>query len=132
MTARQTPRAVKVAAVSFVSDAAFGMAMPIALVHLARRGELPMTPFGFRAFSGPFEHLGSRRFAALGVALTGVCMLDVLSGIWLWQGRRRGATLGIAMTPLTLGLGAGFALPFLLIPAPIRAAVVLRARHRLR
>jgi hypothetical protein len=132
MTAHRTPLTVKVAAVSLMSDAGFGIAMPIALAHVARRGELPMTPWGFRAFSGPFEQLGPERFAALGLVLIGVCTLDVISGIWLWQGRQRGATLGLAMTPLALGLGAGFALPFLLVPAPIRAALVLRGRRRLR
>jgi hypothetical protein len=40
----------------------------------------------------------------------GVCALDVVAGVWLWQGRQRGANLGLATTPLTLALGAGFAL----------------------
>jgi hypothetical protein len=91
-----------------------------------------MTPWGFRAFSGPFEDLGQRRFAALGLAFVGVCAVDALAGIWLWRGRRRGARLGLAMTPIVLVLGSGFALPFLLVPAPIRAGLILAERKHLR
>jgi hypothetical protein len=81
--------------------------------------------------SGPFEELGSQRFIALGWALVGVCILDVLAGIWLWQGKRRGARLGLATSPFALALGVGFALPFLLVGVPIRAAFVLAGRRGL-
>lgn len=121
---------VRAAAVSFMLDAGFAAAMPLALVHLARHRELPMTPWGFRAFDGPFVQLGPGRFTALGVGLIAVCSLNVAAGAWLWQGKRRGATLGLALTPATLALAAGFALPFLLIPVPVRAALVLARRDR--
>lgn len=124
--------AIRIAALSFILDAGFGIATPFVLSHLARHGELPMTPWGFRALAGPFEQLGHERFAALGWALVGVCALDTLSGVWLWQGRRRGASLGLALSPLALALGGGFALPFLLIPVPIRAALVIANRRSLR
>jgi hypothetical protein len=109
----------------------FGVGVIASLWHLARNGELPMTPFGFRAFSGPFEDLGRGPFMLLAGALAGVCALDVLAGVWLWQGRRRGATLGLATTPLAFGLSLGFALPFQLVGIPIRAALALAARRRL-
>ena len=126
-------RAVRTAAVMYlVLGVGFGVATVVTLAHLARAGELPMTPFGFRSLSGPFEQLGPGPFTALGWALVGVCVLDVVAGIWLWQGRRRGAWLGLATTPLALGLGFGFALPFLLIGAPIRAWLVLTNRPGLR
>ena len=82
--------------------------------------------------SGPFEELGADAFTALGWALVGVCVLEVVTGAWLWQGRRRGARLGLATTPLAIGLGAGFALPLLLVGAPLRAALVLAGRRSLR
>jgi hypothetical protein len=123
---------VRIAALLFIADAGFGIAMPITLGHFARTGELPMSPFGFRSFSGPFEQLGSDAFTGLGWALVAVCALDVLVGIWLWQGKRRGARLGLATTPFALGLGIGFALPFLLLFAPIRAALVLAGWRNLR
>ena len=58
--------------------------------------------------------------------------LDVLAAFWLWQRRRRGAVLGLATTPLALGLGAGFALPFLLLGVPIRVGLVVAGRDALR
>jgi hypothetical protein len=123
---------VRIAALLFVADAGFGIAMPLTLAHLARTGELPMSPFGFRSFSGPFEQLGRDAFTLLGWALVVVCALDVLAGIWLWQSKRRGATLGLATTPFALALGIGFALPFLLLMAPIRAGLVIAGWRNLR
>ena len=102
------------------------MTTPFTLSHLARTGELPMSPFGFRSLSGPFERLGYDTFTVLGWALVVVCAVDVLAGIWLWQGQRRGARLGLVMTPFVLILGVGFALPFLLLLAAVRAVLVLR------
>lgn len=117
-------RPLTIAALCFVADAGFGITMAITLDHLARTGELPMSPFGFRSFSGPFELLGRDAFTALGLALVAVCGLDVLAGVWLWQGKRRGARMGLATTPPALALGIGFALPFLLLLAPLRAVLV--------
>ncbi|HEV8489134.1 MAG TPA: hypothetical protein VGQ58_05050 [Candidatus Limnocylindrales bacterium] len=122
---------MRIAALLFLADAGFGIAMPIALAHLARTGELPLSPWGFRAFSGPFEQLGRDAFTVLGWALVAVCALDVLAGVWLWLGKRRGASLGLGTTPFALALGIGFALPFLLLLAPIRAGLVLSGRRNL-
>lgn len=116
--------ATRIAAISLVGDAAFGVAVPIAMSHLARTGELPMTPWGFRAFDSHLLRPGQDRFAALMLMLEGVCILDVVAGVWLWQGRRRGAVLGLAMTPSALALGAGFELPFLLGPAVVRSGLL--------
>ena len=125
--------AVRAAAVIYlVLGLGFGVGTVVTLAYFARDGELPMSPLGWRYLAGPFEQLGPERFTALGWAMVGVCALDVVAGIWLWQGRRRGARLGLATTPLALGLGAGFALPFLLAGVPIRAALVLAGRRSLR
>ena len=125
--------AIRVAAAGYlVLGLGFGLGSVVTLDHLARAGELPMTPWGFRSMSGPFEELGADAFTALGWALVGVSVLEVVAGAWLWQGRRLGARLGLATTPLALGLGAGFALPFLLVGAPISAALVLAGRRSLR
>jgi hypothetical protein len=110
----------------------FGVGALVTLAHHARTGELPMTPWDFRAFSGPFERRGPQQFRALLWGLVGVCGADVLAGAWLWGGRQRGATLGLATTLPALVLGAGFALPFLLAGVPIRVAVVLVGRRTLR
>jgi hypothetical protein len=129
----RTSRGIRAAAVTYILlGLGFGLGTVISLVHLAREGELPMTPWGFRALSGPFEQLGRQPFTALGVGLVGVCTLDVVAGIWLWQGRRRGARLGLATTVPALALGVGFALPFLLAGVPVRVALVLAGRQGLR
>jgi hypothetical protein len=54
---------------------AFAVTTPFVLPHLARHNELPTTPWGFRALSGPFERLGPETFTPLGWALVGVCAL---------------------------------------------------------
>jgi hypothetical protein len=111
----------------------FGGTMPIALAHLHREGELPMTPWGFRAFAGgPFEQLGLVRFTLLGAALMGVSALNAVAGLWLVQGRRRGAIAGLALAPFATVLGVGFALPLWLAPIPAEVALVLWSWHRLR
>lgn len=126
-------RALRAAAASYVLlGVGFGAGAVVTLSHLARTGELPMTPFGFRSMSGPFEQLDQNAFTILGWSLVGVSALEVLAGTLLWQRRRRGAWLGLATTPFALGLGAGFALPFLLIGAPLSAALVVAGRRSLR
>ena len=85
---------IRVAGVTYVAlGLGFGVGALVALASLARDGELPMTPWGFRALSGPFERLRhQKQFTALGLGLVGVCALDVVAGVWLWQGRERGRT----------------------------------------
>jgi hypothetical protein len=131
--AQPVPPGIRAAAVMhIVLGLAFGVATVVTLDLFARNGELPMSPFGFRSLSGPFEQLGPETFTALGWALVGTCALDLLAGAWLWQGRRRGAVVGLATSPVTFVLAAGFALPFLLAAVPIRAALILAGRRSLR
>jgi hypothetical protein len=131
--ADRTLLANRAAGASFVAlGVGFGAGAVVTLTHLARTGELPMTPWGFRSMSGPFEELGQERFTVLGWGLVGVCALDVVAGVWLWQGRRRGLRLGSATTVPAFGLAAGFALPFLLIGVPIRVGLMLAGRRGLR
>ena len=125
--------AIRAAAVTYVVlGLGFGAGSVVTLASLARNGQVPMTPWGFRSMSGPFEQLGPGGFTILGSALVGVCALQVVAGVLLWQGRRRGAQLALATTPLALGLGAGFALPLLLVGEPTGAALVLVGRRGLR
>ena len=132
--ARRDSRTIRVAAFLYVAlGLGFGIGALVALDHGRRHGEMPMTPWGFRAFAGgPFDGLSREGFTALLWAVVGVCALDVLTGAWLAQGRRRGATLGLATSPIAFILSAGFALPFLLIGVPVRVALVLAGRRSLR
>jgi hypothetical protein len=106
------------------------------LLYHQQRGELPMSPFGWRLLSGPYPEIGTDRLTPLGVALAwlliAVSAVDVLIGRWLWQGRRRGAVLALVMAPVTFALGWLFALPYLIVMAPLRALATIVAWRDLR
>lgn len=126
---QRIPGAIRLSAFLFVlSGLGNVVATPLIIWHLAREDELPMTLFGFRLLAGPAEELGGEVFAALCFALVAVSATDVVAGVWLWHGRRRGATLGLVTSPLLFALGVAFAVPFMLLTAPIRAAGVLVGR----
>jgi hypothetical protein len=99
------------------------------LLYHRERGELPMTPFGWRLLGGPYHEIGTDRLTPLGWALAwlliAVSGVDVLIGRWLWQGRRRGAVLALVMAPVSFALGRVFVLPALLVMAPFRALATL-------
>ena len=125
---------VRVAGLMYVAlGLGFGVGSAVTMLYHSLDGEFPMTPFGFRSMAGgPFEDLDPKAIQALGWTLAAVCALDVLAGVWLWQGRARGARLGLATDAPALVLGAGFALPFLLAGVPIRAALVLAGRRHVK
>ena len=81
---------------------------PTALTTLSR---ITLTPLGW----------------ALASLLIAVSIVDVLIGRWLWQGRRRGPVLALVMAPLSFALGWLFALPYLIVMAPLRAIAALVA-----
>ena len=131
--AERVPGEAKAAGLSFLLPAlGFGIPTPFVLLYLARTGERPMTPFGFRSHSGPFERYGEPAFMALGAVLVASCAVDALAGAWLWRGRRRGAIVGLAATPLALFMAYGFAFPLLLAAIPIRLLLTALAWPRLR
>jgi len=122
--------ATRAAGVVYVATGiGFGVGAVISLVYLARNGELPMTPFGFRSMSGPFEGLGTAWLSVLGWVFVGVCAVETLAGWKLWKGQRRGASLGIWTTPLAVVLGLGFALPFYLASIPVRLVLLALGRR---
>ena len=126
-------RSARWAALAYILPAiGFGVPTPFVLSHLARTGELPMTPFGFRSHSGPFEQYGQEAFVVLGGVLMVSCVVDAAAGVGLWRGRRRGAAVGITATPLTLAMSYGFAFPFLFAAIPIRLLLTAAAWPRLR
>lgn len=110
----------------------FGGGALWAALHLVQNGELPMTPWGFRAMAGPFEVLGNGVFVALCVTLAAVCAVDVAAGIWLWRLQRRAYRLGLFTALPQLLLGLGFALPFQLASLPLRLLLAFAGRRSLR
>lgn len=116
------------AALHVLLGLAFGVGSPPVLVYYARNGELPMSPFGWRYMAGPVEQLGPLPFIALGWILVAVCVLDVVAGRWLWQGRRRALQLAVATNACALALGLGFGLPLLIVGVPLRAVLAWASR----
>ena len=113
----------------FVPGLGFAISILLILAYQERRGELPMTPFGWRLMGSTVPGLGADRLTPMGTALAwlliGVSAVDAATGRWLWQDRRLGRVVGLATTPLSLSLGLLFQLPFLIVVAPLRAGLVI-------
>ena len=125
--------ALRAASVGYVLPGlGFGIGALVTIRHLAEHGELPMTPWGFRAFDGPAVRLGPEAVTALLWLITAACAVDVAAGVGIWQRRRTAALLGVATTPVQLALGAGFLLPFLLAAIPLRLGSLAAGRRQLR
>ena len=131
MSGPTVTRAHRAAAAVLVSvGVGFGVPVPWAVGHLDRTGELPMTPWGFRVYSGPFEELGPERFKALAWAFALVCLADVIAGLLTWRGDRRGPRIAAVATPPGVVLGLGFALPIYLASIALRSVLLIAGRRR--
>ena len=113
----------------FVPGLGFAISTLVILAYQERRGELPMTPFGWRLMGSTVPGMGADRLTPMGTALAwlliGVSAVDVATGRWLWQDRRRGKVVGLATTPVSLGLGLLFQVPFLIVVPPLRAGLMI-------
>jgi hypothetical protein len=135
--AARLPRSTRLASVLYVVPGlGTALATTAILLYDARRHELPMTPFGWRLLGGPYEQIGTDTLTGLGrvigIALIVTSVLDLAAGVWLRQGRRRGAMLGVATTPISLLLGTLFVVPALWIIPPVRAVLAIAGWRRLR
>jgi hypothetical protein len=114
----------------------FAIVVPLVLAYQAFRGELPMTPFGWRLMGGAFEGIGTDRLTPLGVGLAGVLvgtgLVDVIAASGLRRGRRWGARLALATTPISFALGILFVVPFLVVVPPLRLMLVAWGWRELR
>jgi hypothetical protein len=123
----------RAAGVQFVAlGLGFGVGAAVALAYLAKDGQLPMTPFGFRALEGPLARIGTTETFVFGGALVASELAGIAAGAGLWRGRRWAGRLGLAITPISFALAIGFDLPFLLVGVPLRVATLLRAWPHLR
>ena len=102
----------KLAAVlSWLLGLGFGLPCVYAIWFLADRGRV-WTFLGFPTYSqGPFEDIGLATTVPLLVAFLLVCVAEVVVGWLLWQRRRAGGVLALALLPLEFAFWIGFALP---------------------
>ncbi len=113
----------------FIPGLGIAISTLLILAYQHWRGELPMTPFGWRLMGSTVPGMGADQLTPTGTALAwvliGVSAIDVATSRWLWQGRRRGTVVGLATTPVSVGLGLLFQVPFLLVVPPLRAGLVI-------
>ena len=113
----------------FVPGLGIGISTLAILAYQHQRGELPMTPFGWRLLGSTVPGMGADQLTPTGTTLAwvliGVSALDAATGIWLWQGRARGTITGLVTTPVSFILAVLFMLPFVLVVVPLRALLVI-------
>ena len=73
----------------FVPGLGFAISTLLILAYLGRRGELPMTPFGWRLMGSTVPGMGADQLTLLGRApawvLIGVSAVDVATSRSVWQ-----------------------------------------------
>ena len=118
----------------FVPGLGIAISTLMILAYQERRGELPMTPFGWRLMGSTVPGMGADQLTPVGTALAwlliGVSAVDAAAGRWRRQDRRRGSVVGLATTPVNIGLGLLFQVPFLIVVPPLRAGLVIVSSWR--
>ena len=98
-------------ALSWFLGLCFGLPCAYAIWYFADRGEV-WTFLGFPTYGGgPFEHIGIHTTVPLLALFLLVCAAEVAAGWLLWQRRRAGAVLALALLPVEFAFWIGFALP---------------------
>ena len=125
--------AISVAAVLYCW---FGFAFTVSSVLIAlyarRTGWLPVV-FGVEMLAGPFsERFGVRGALAATIPWSIVNVLEMLTGVWLWQSRKRGGKLGIALFFAGAIFWIGYALPIMVVVGPLRVLLIVLGWKTLR
>jgi len=100
------------AIVTWVYALGFGLpTIPVA-VHVMRTGQLPSFVGMFDMYGGPWSaNVSDSTFVALLLLFGAVTLVVVCSAWLLWQRRRSGAVLNLAVLPVEATFWIGFALP---------------------
>jgi hypothetical protein len=110
----------------------FGISCLMVMSDLRAGKGLPMM-MGFRAFGGgPFERQGIHTMQTLLALFAGVCFLECVAGLLLWNGSKQGALLALGLLPVGAVFWWGFALPFPPVFALLRTILILFAWRTLR
>jgi len=87
------------AVLAWVTGLGFGLPCTYAIWYFADRGDV-WTFLGFPAYGrGPFEDIGIETTVPLLVLFLLACVAEVAAGWLLWQRRRAGAVLALALLP---------------------------------
>lgn len=118
--------AVKVAAaLLLLSGIGFGVCAVIGIRSLAAGHGVPLV-MGFPSYGGGlFERHGIPSTVPLLAGFLAVCLLEVLAGVLVWQGRLAGAWLSLALLVPGVVFWWGFALPFGWVFAAVRTALLV-------
>lgn len=118
----------RTAAVLFaLSGVPAALFMPFLLAWIFVNDSLPVMS-GVRVMSGgPFEQLGPRAMAILGIPFIATSVLEIIVARRLWRGDRRGRTLGLALLAPTELFAVGYDLPLWHGLVALRTAAVAAA-----
>ncbi len=123
-----TTRSRTAAQVTWTYAAMFGVpAVPVA-IFLAEKGRLPSLWGLFDMYGRPWSsRFADDRVVALLPVYSGLVLAAVLSGWLLWQMRKAGAVLNLALLPVEAVFWSGFALPVPWLFGIARVALVALA-----
>jgi len=120
------------ALLAWIPGLAFGLPCVYAIWYLAEHGHV-WTIMSFPAYgAGPFEDVGIDTTVPLLAAFLVVCAAELVVGWMLWQRRRAGAVLALALLPLELAFWIGFALPLPPVAGVARTTIIVMAWPGLR
>ena len=102
----------RIAAVLFaMSGVPTTLVMPFFLVWILVNDSLPVMG-GVRGLSGgPFEQLGPRAMALLGIPFIATSVLEIVAARRLWRGQHGGRLLGLSLLVPTEIFAIGYDLP---------------------
>ena len=101
------------AIVTWVYALGFGLAAVPVSIYLSQNGRLPTFMGLFETYGGPWSaSVSDNTLVALLLAFLGLTLVVTWSAWLLWQRRKIGAVLNLAVLPVEAVFWIGFALPF--------------------
>lgn len=113
------------AVMTWAYAAMFGVPAVHVAVFLANKGRLPSLWGLFDMYAGPWSsRFADDRVVALLLLYSGLVLAVVVSGWLLWEMRKAGAVLNLALLPVEAVFWIGFALPIPWLFGFLRVALV--------
>jgi hypothetical protein len=114
---------------AWIAGLEFGLPCGYAIWYFADRGQV-WTFLGFPTYGdGPFQDIGVHTTIPLLAGYLLVCAAEVVAGWLLWQRRRGGRLVALALLPVELVFWIGFALPLGPVLGTARTALIVRQRE---